>query len=109
MNKPLVNYNDYMRQTPLHWAVKRNYIQMIKLLIKNGANVNAKDLQKRTPLHLASLNGNLPLVGLLIANKANVFAFTQRKLTPSDMTDDVEIKKLIEKGKMFSIAMKFAP
>lgn len=40
-NKYVLNQHDLMKQTPLHWATKRNYIDIAKFLIKNGSNVNA--------------------------------------------------------------------
>ena len=30
--------------TPLHWGCKRGNLEIVNLLIKNGADVNAKDL-----------------------------------------------------------------
>lgn len=56
VNKPwkrgaftLINY-------PLHIAVGKGDITMVKLLINNGANVNVKDTHGRTPLYWAKEN-----------------------------------------------------
>lgn len=40
--------------TPLHWAVKRNYLTMAEMLLKKGAHKNAQDILGRTCLHLAA-------------------------------------------------------
>ncbi|XP_011501684.1 PREDICTED: LOW QUALITY PROTEIN: ankyrin-1-like [Ceratosolen solmsi marchali] len=37
--------------TPLHFAIKYSKLEIIKLLLKNGADVNAADSLGRTPLH----------------------------------------------------------
>ena len=31
------------QQTPLHWAVERNYIDMVDLMLQSGAEVNRKN------------------------------------------------------------------
>ena len=43
-NKLLVYDFDNVNQTALHWAAKRNFVPIIKVLIENGANVNAFDM-----------------------------------------------------------------
>ena len=40
--------------TPLHWAVKRNFISLADQLLKRGAKRNPQDLLGRTPLHFAA-------------------------------------------------------
>ena len=52
-NKYLVLDFDYYKQTPLHWACKRNFYQLIPLIISCGASLNVVDSVGRTPLHLA--------------------------------------------------------
>ena len=52
-NKYLVLDFDYYKQTPLHWACKRNFYKLIPLIISCGASLNAVDSVGRTPLHLA--------------------------------------------------------
>ena len=43
-NKLLVYDFDNVHQTALHWAAKRNFVPVIRVLIENGANVNAFDM-----------------------------------------------------------------
>jgi ankyrin repeat protein len=50
------------------------YIQIIKLLIRNGANVNAYSKDGRTPLHLSITWDNYDIAELLISNGADVNA-----------------------------------
>ncbi|KAK9308553.1 hypothetical protein QLX08_001534 [Tetragonisca angustula] len=44
---------DYLQRTSLHNAVKNNQAEIVKLLVKDGANVNIKDSRGITPLLLA--------------------------------------------------------
>ena len=52
--------NDGM--TLLHFASKNSYLEMVKHLLENGANIEATDCIGRTPLHSASENGQLEKV-----------------------------------------------
>lgn len=40
--------------TPLNLAVSKGYVEMVRFLIKNGANVNARAGCGKTPLHFAA-------------------------------------------------------
>ena len=48
--KYLVLDYDYFSMTPLHWAVKYNFYQIIPKLVGYGSNVNAKNYIGETPL-----------------------------------------------------------
>jgi ankyrin repeat protein len=37
----------------LHWAVDRNQVDVVALLLKEGAHVNTQDDEGMTPLHYA--------------------------------------------------------
>ena len=50
---------DTVHQTALHWAAKRGFHEICKILILNGAIVDAKDLGNRTPLIIASKMGKV--------------------------------------------------
>ena len=68
---PYIIYeHDECGQTVLHWAAKRNYVQMIKLLLKNGADVNKQDILKRPALYFAAKYNFLGSVKALLAGKA---------------------------------------
>src|SRR5215510_10332222 len=43
--------------TALHWAVDRESVEIVRLLIRAGANVKAANRYGATPLWLAALNG----------------------------------------------------
>lgn len=46
--------HDHMGMTALHWAAKRNYYEIIQLLIDKHAQVNKQDCLGRTALYLAA-------------------------------------------------------
>ncbi|HWV93388.1 MAG TPA: ankyrin repeat domain-containing protein [Vicinamibacterales bacterium] len=52
--------------TALHWAVERDAIEIVQLLIRAGANVKTTNRYGATPLWLASLNGNAATIGVLL-------------------------------------------
>jgi len=46
-------------ETPLHRAVVRNNLEIVKILVRLFAEINAQNAQGKTALHIASTNGNL--------------------------------------------------
>lgn len=70
--------------TPLHLAAKNGQIEMVKFLIKRGANVNAQSaVNKLTPLHCAAVRkNNKEIIEILIKKGANVNALDESKNTP---------------------------
>lgn len=63
--------------TPLHVAAFANWLDIIEILIKNGAEVKDKT-PSFTPLHSASSNGHLDVIKYLIGKKAH----------PKDVNED---------------------
>ncbi|ELT87575.1 hypothetical protein CAPTEDRAFT_48439, partial [Capitella teleta] len=96
-NKADPNIQDDDADTPLHWAIKqpsitynlikdklidlfelfiqhgasKDQLNVVKLLIQNGAHVNEKGMHGATPLHYAADNVNTSIAGLLLSNKAD--------------------------------------
>jgi|GEM_PF-5934989 len=61
----------------LHLAIeptetKTNEIDLVRILLENGANPNVVDRQKHTPLHLAAENNSPEIMNLLISKGALV-------------------------------------
>ncbi len=71
-NKKLIFAKDSTRQTPLHVAAEKNFVDIVKFLIEKGADVNAKNQRGATPLHLACQNGRLRTAELLVRFGASV-------------------------------------
>lgn len=90
--------------TPLHLAVFKNHIDIVKYLIDHGkANINAKDDEGWNPLLMAVSNSNIELVKYLINCGAQVEkSFNNQNQTLIHVAADkgkIEIVKfLIENG-----------
>ncbi len=61
-----VNETEADGTTALHWAVQRDDLQTVELLIQAGASVRATTRYGVTPLYLACTNGNAAIVQRLL-------------------------------------------
>jgi ankyrin repeat protein len=78
----LAGIADANGDTPLHWAEAGTPIEVIRLLVKAGANVNATNALGQTPLHNAAKNGCSEMLFFLIENGANATAKDIHGFTP---------------------------
>lgn len=72
--KELVNARDEHRRTPLHMAALGDHLEVVKLLLENGADVNSKDEKNETPLWLAAWHGYSDVLNYLIAKGGDINA-----------------------------------
>ncbi|KAK3088028.1 hypothetical protein FSP39_013681 [Pinctada imbricata] len=106
-----INMRDEDDVTPLHYAARYDHLEVVKVLIENGANVNCIDDELLTPLHYAarykrdrhkkgtpgsteeppangrplrSISTDLadPVVDYLVQSSANINQFDKYGLTP---------------------------
>lgn len=84
-NKLLVYDFDNVNQTALHWAAKRNFVPIIRVLIEYGANVNAFDMVilyfKNFVCNKNRLRGHLYLLQLNVEALGRLKLFSALKLT----------------------------
>lgn len=73
-----------MANQPLHSAVAGRRLDLVKLLLKRGADVNGS-AQGLTPLHLAAHAGHEPLTAMLLAFGADTRAKDASGNTPLQM------------------------
>ena len=73
------NCNGY---SPLHIAVKKNFIKMVSILVKKGCEIDAKDNKGNTPLHIAVISCNFQASKILIDNGCDVRIKNMRNDTP---------------------------
>ena len=67
---------------PLHWSARNGHLEVVRALIKAGADVNAKDNDGWTPLHYSAWNGHLEVARALIEAGADVNAKENGGSTP---------------------------
>ncbi len=87
---------NFKGDTLLHLAVASGNDRLIKLLIKEKADINITDNNNRTPLHLAVASGNDRLIKLLIKEKADINIIDNNKRTPLHLAILTEQVNLIE-------------
>lgn len=107
-NRYLVFDFDSVKQTPLHWAVKRGYAEVVEALLRAGAKLDAMDLMGQTPLFLAAKHSFVEVVKLLISQQADPFQPNKKGVTPHDATSNQFIKLYIKKAQLVAILMKWA-
>ena len=79
------------RVTALHGAVTRGATEVVKLLLKHGANPNSLQEGGFTPLHSAAAAGHEAIVRLLVEHGAELSPRSDQEKTPYDYA--------IERGK----------
>ena len=95
-----VNAKDKSGKTPLHRACDSRKIELVTVLLANGASVDGQvdDTRGNTPLHLAFSPPDINLAELLIRNGASVGAKNKEGKTPLEIASDngVAQEKILE-------------
>ncbi|MBK8397606.1 MAG: ankyrin repeat domain-containing protein [Leptospiraceae bacterium] len=97
--------------TPLELAIKKNKLDIVKLLIEKGANVNPTKAESGyTPLHVAAINNRLEIAKYIIEKGSNINAQTKFGTTPLHHAAEkgsYEVAQLlIEKGADLNLSDK---
>ncbi|RNF10991.1 ankyrin [Trypanosoma conorhini] len=70
-------------ETPLYIACFNSKIEVVQLLLENGANVNAKNgRDEETPLHVTARTGNCAILDILVGRGAKLDVQNVRGETP---------------------------
>jgi ankyrin repeat protein len=82
-----VNQRDHLMNTPLHYAVysplkSNSSVELVKLLVCEGANINCHGRNGNTALHIACEYRLEPTVRLLLRLRANPNTINNQCLTP---------------------------
>ena len=67
---------------PLHYAIQKEKLELVELLISLNAKVNQKDKAGWTALHHAATTDNVEITNFLIQKNAEKDSFTGEKETP---------------------------
>lgn len=97
--KLLIDLQDEKGYTELINSSENNNIEIVKLLLTNKANTNLQTVDGFTSLILASKNGYTEIVRLLLTNKANVDLQTKDNKTALMVAKNNEISTLINDEK----------
>uniref|UniRef100_A0A3Q1GKR0 Protein phosphatase 1 regulatory subunit 27 n=1 Tax=Acanthochromis polyacanthus TaxID=80966 RepID=A0A3Q1GKR0_9TELE len=86
----------------LHEAVLTGNLEVVKLLVKYGADVHQRDEDGWTPLHMACSDGYPEIARYLLAMGASTEAENESGEKPADLIDPdcTELAKLFETGCM---------
>jgi ankyrin repeat protein len=78
----ILNKKNIAEHTPLHYASQEGYVEIVRTLLKCGANPNVRDYDWKTALHFSCAKGYEDISELLLANDANVNNFDRMGSTP---------------------------
>ncbi|NOQ79744.1 MAG: hypothetical protein GQ546_10130 [Gammaproteobacteria bacterium] len=86
-----VNAPDNDSWTPLHFAVQANCLEVVNLLIENGAYIEALEVNGNTPLWVATMNFNedAQVITMLINVGADPDAKNIHGISPRDIEADL--------------------
>jgi ankyrin repeat protein len=83
-------------ETPLHKAIGKGNVEMVKLLLANNADVNIPDVNHQSPLFDAVTWNNEEIVRLLLARKATVNSLNcPQEITPLHVAKSRAIAELL--------------
>lgn len=109
-NRWLAQVRDHVSQTGLHWAARRNNVEIAKLLISYGCFVDSRDIVRskqagRTPLHVACKFEADEVVRLLLESNADPYLKTNAGTYP--YSEKPAILKMISKSKAKQVLQRF--
>lgn len=78
----------------LHYAVMKDNMALIELMLRRGADVNSRTRSGTTPLHTAVLYGRLEVAQLLIEKGAEIDAQSSGGATPLSIAEAANLKPL---------------
>ena len=85
---------------PLHWAVKNNNFQIVRLLIENKANINLTTNNSESPIYLASKYGYKTIFRYLINKGSDCIEYENNFILTNEIKHDRDdnVKLLLSKG-----------
>ncbi len=102
-----INTCDSRGYTAMLWAAQKGNIDIVNLLIKNGANIEAKHEASRgyTPLIVAAINNHIEVAKMLIEHGANINSKNNNGNTALSVANEkghTEIVELLEQTNIYT-------
>jgi len=103
-----LNMADNAGNTPLQIAALEGFVEIVKFLLENGADVDTRNIDHETPLIDAVENGHVEVIKLLLDYEANPRLANAKgdepyELVPADDENYAEIRKLLASAKEHEI------
>lgn len=95
-NPKSINSKNSLGQTPVALASWEGHKEIVKFLIKRGADLNLKDQFGGTPLHMAAMGGHIEIVKLLISEGADINSKSNDGITPFELAFEYGKIKIVE-------------
>lgn len=81
---------------PIHSAVSARHLEIVRLLLRQGADANARQMQGVSPLHQSAHNGDLEISKLLLKYGANPDAKNDDEKTPLTFALESNAQEIVE-------------
>lgn len=94
----VVNEVDSTGKTPLFYAIynsSEEQVNVLRILVENGAKLNEKDIFGKTALHYAAELGKSRCIPFLLQRGASLDMVDSRNKTPLDLAANEKVKKII--------------
>lgn len=91
----VINLPEEKGKYPIHYAVEKGNIEVIKLLLDLGANINQKDADGYSPLHYAVISEKTGLVNYIIQKGAEKFILNNRDELPVDIAYNLDNENIV--------------
>ena len=92
----LAHARDEKQRTPLQLAARGGCLEVVELLVANGADVNTTDEKFQTPLQMAAYYGFVEVAVFLLSKGALVNAGNRWQITPLHLASNFGHKDVVE-------------
>ncbi len=83
-------------ETPLHVAVDRGYLDIVKLLLERGADPNLQSNEGNTPLHLSVISSSADIAYELLKAGADRQVKNSFGKTPVELARELNDEKMLK-------------